>query len=137
MLIKVNNVELANGAVRAQDQSAGPTDFRLNGRRLEQERQFTRATAVSMKDRGNLKTSISFGVTRLHASVEDAEYFVLSHYQSLPGEGDVVFTARSASGGVARLKLVNATIAITDHHYKGCRTWHSYQISGGAMEKGT
>lgn len=130
-------IVLADGAFRAVGKSIGPAEFSLGGRRLVQEQQFLRAAAVSVLDRANLKTVIKFRVSREHASVQDAEYFLLSHYVDLPGSGTVTFAAKNSAGAEKRLKLAAAAIAVTDHSYSGCRTFHAYEISGGAMEAAT
>jgi hypothetical protein len=110
------------------DTSVG--SFRINGSRVLQISEFLRANHVRIRDRKNLRLTISFSVTRKHATVDECEAYVLTHAENVPGSGLVKFTTRS--GSLSRF-LDASAIQTVDSSYDGLTSRHSYQMIGGEM----
>jgi hypothetical protein len=131
MRILFGTIELAAGPIRASVRPGGPFDISINARRLVQEAQFIRAAQVTMFDRGNLKTTIRFSVRRQHATVQDSEYWLLTHTYAVQEAATAIFMAESTSGSRVELYLASAVLGVSDHLYKGVGTYHTYTIEGG------
>lgn len=131
--IWIGSVELCRGPVRGSSTGAGPSDLRISGERIIQERQFLRAVQCTMQNRGNVKTVVTFTVTREHSSIQNAWTFALLHYATLPGQGTITFEAATNTGAVKRIYLDNAALSVSEHQANGVRTRHTYTIQGGAM----
>ena len=91
-----------------------------------------RATGKTFYDRGNRKTEITFETTRLQASQQAAEQFVLDHETMFPGQFLVTFNSGAGSTATRRF-LKNAVVESVSSKTKGCTTYHSYRIAGGVM----
>lgn len=133
MRITFDGTVLCDNANRGAATGSGPGDFRLNGSRLTDPADFVRASEGAEYDRGNARTRITFAVYREHASVQDAEYFCLTHYKALSGSGVALFIARSSTGATVQVTLAKAVLKVTDHEYTGATTTHRYEIAGGLV----
>ena len=127
-------VVLCDGPMLGEGSALGPSGLEINGERLRDERQIVRAAQRSFKDRANLKSTITFTVSREHSTITTAWAFAFTHYGDLPGQGSVLFEMGEEGGGVVRKELPDATLSITRHLVEGVRTRHWYTIEGGATQ---
>lgn len=107
-----------------------PDNLRINGETMADTAEYLRAAAVEVFDRGNRRTSISFSVTRTHASLEAAELFILKHETTLPRRGLIEFEAHQGRG---RAWLYDAVLTQASCSHKGVTSVHDYAILGGAV----
>lgn len=128
MKITINEFPLAE-----MSGPVGVRDFKISNSRLVEPAQFLRAAATAFFDRKNLATTITFVVTRLHASVRDAEVFLLAHESEVPAGGLAAFTARSDDGQEVTRYLDAAIVEVTEAAYVGLSTRHLYTIKGGLL----
>ena len=128
MRIYIGTTELTG-----EDMRERPGDLRINGRRLVQEATFLRALQARMYNRKNVKTTISFQVSREHDDIITCQEFMLSHYYGLPGSGNAKFVCESDSGSQATLWLANAVLGVMDFYHKGVSSFHVYQLAGGMI----
>lgn len=111
----------------------GVRDFKVSHERLMEQAQFLRAAASAFFDRKNQATTITFAVTRLHASVRDAEVFLLAHEAEVPAGGLVTFTARGDNGQEIARYLDAALVEVAESAYVGCSSTVIYRIKGGLL----
>lgn len=102
----------------------------INGQRSTQIADGIGWTDVDVYDRGNRQTEITFNVTKLHASVNDAEIYIAEHEGNIPGRGNVFLTFSNRS---IKRWLENAVISVVQSRLRGSTTFHSYQIIGGRI----
>lgn len=129
MRITVGNPEF----VLSDHNSTAPADLRIVERRLTQVTEFVRAVDISTFDRKNKQTTITFSVTRQHASIRGAGVYMLEHATKLPNRGLVTIEARDTNGSLTRRYLKNAMISSVESRQLGVSTFHSYEIVGGQM----
>ena len=127
MKVKIEKTWLAQGE---HESVAG---FRINGQRLTQTAQFLRAEAISVFDRKNHQTTVTFSITRLHESTQDAEVFILEHSTGLKHSGLIAFIAQGSHGRETVRYLQAACITVDDASYIGLSTRHNYTIIGGRI----
>ena len=120
---------LATDPLRSQ-----ASQVRVNGRRVVQENGRLRAAAMQHFDRGNLKHTITFEVSRIHPSLIAAEAFILDHPSQMPGSGTVTFIAQGPNNTLITRVLPQAVIPTVQCLYTGITTTHSYTIHGGAFQ---
>lgn len=111
----------------------GVRDFKIVSTRQVEAARFLRAAAGAFFDRKNQVTTVTFAVTRLHASVRDAEVFLLGHESEVPAVGLVTFTARAADGQEVSRYLDAALVEVAESAYVGLSTRHLYTIKGGLL----
>lgn len=111
----------------------GVRDFKIGGGREVEAAQFLRAEAGTFFDRKNQATIITFSVTRLHASVRDAEVFLLAHGLEIPASGLAMFTARGDNGQEVSRYLADAVVEVAEAGYTGLSSRHFYSIKGGLL----
>lgn len=128
MKIRLNNIWITGTDMRER-----PGDLRINGQRVEQDAQFLRAAQARVFDRQNVMTTITFSIAREHASEQDAEYFILTHYADLPGNGTALLIAEDSTGREKNLYLENAVLVVTDHRHMGVSSFHDYTLKGGIL----
>lgn len=75
----------------------GISNFRLDGRQLNQETALVRAAAAGLFARGNRTVQISFTVARAFSAAAAAEVFLHDHFSTLQPQADLVFTLADAS----------------------------------------
>lgn len=127
MRIKFANLFLSNGGLE------GPSGLSVNGDQVIDDAQFFRALASVFYARGNDSTSVSFTVTREHASEKAAEVYVLTHRKNLPKEGDLVFYC-GFPGDEQQVALLGAVLAGTSASYLGRTSRLSYTLQAGLPE---
>lgn len=91
-----------------------------------------RATNAQFIDRGNASVSISFTVSREHASVEAAQGYMLFHASNVPHSGRVEFEEWQNRG---RAWIYGAVLTVGSSIQRGVSTEHQYTIQGGAFSK--
>lgn len=133
MRIKMADVELIYGVSRDLELTVGPQEFRKNNSLLVDPVDYVQGTEGGNFNRGNKRCRITFGGARQHASVQDAEYFVLRHDLDLPNEGTVVFTAINAAGAEISTWLEDAVMESNESWHTGATSFHRYVIVGGIM----
>lgn len=127
MKIRLNSTWLAAGELE------GPSALRVGGAQVTQEAQFFRALAAAYYGRGNHTQSVSFTVVRAHNTVEDAEWFVLTHYAALPKEGDLVFVIGTGESERA-VMLEDAVLqSAPEIRHEGSTTFTTYNLAGGLL----
>lgn len=107
-----------------------PADLRINGELVAETAEYLRATVVDVFNRGNRRTSVTFSVTREHASVEAAQLYLLRHEVNVPRSGLVTFEAEQARGS---LWMYDAVLNTVSSSHVGATTLHSYSILGGEI----
>lgn len=103
-----------------------PANLVIDGGRILQIDDLVRATHVSIKDRSNKSTTISFSVNREHKSYADAQVFCLEHNEELPGVGALRIDMRKDNGGLIARLCERAGLQGVRTYHKGCRTESSY-----------
>jgi len=108
----------------------------LNGRQLVQEAQFLRAVTSNFFARGNRSLTLSFTVSRVFDSVENAELFFLGHYASLSdgpaslvlscGDTDV-FIAGAVLESVSEPTYTGVSVQVT-YHFRAPRILTAYSL---------
>jgi hypothetical protein len=107
-----------------------PIGLRINGAIVADVAEYLRASSVEVFDRGNLRTVISFSVTREHASVEAAQSYLVQHAVTVPRSGLVEIEYEQGRG---RAWLYGAVMPQANSSHSGCSTTVEYEIIGGAM----
>lgn len=115
------------GAVEAR----GPFGLRVNGGPMIETAQFLRASAVKLFNRGNNRYSAQFGVWRQHATIEQAEDYLITHPGELPTANGLVCEIELNAG--RKVYLSTPFIEIVDSSIRGLRTEHTYRLLGGAI----
>jgi len=129
MRITINQIILADDAAPARVRA-----FRLESARRVQEGTFIRAAAARFFDRANARTRVSFEVVRTHASVREAEAFLLGHERDVPGTGLAVFTALGDAGQAVTRYLPDAVVETIEGSGAGTSTRHQYVLLGGQLK---
>lgn len=109
-------------------------EFKVNGQRLVQVREHLRAVNAKPTRRGNRKTTISWSATKEHASMHDAEAFLLEHEVSIPSAGTLVCIAEGS--GQSAYELSDAALQSHVGQRIGVATLHQYIFVGGAFSRG-
>ena len=119
MQIFIGNFPLAAGGDEA------PENLRINGRRQVQTAGFLRAAGAGVFARGDRVNTISFAVTREHASYGAAEGFLFSHAATLPAGGALAVICEDAGGAqvryTARASAVTADEGTQQRHHHHAR----------------
>ena len=130
MVIRFNTQVLADG-----DRGDAVAGLTLNGQRVIQEEAAPGSTTVTLFPRGNRAVTVSFQVTRLHASLTEAVRYLFEHGDSLEDRG--LLRILSTGSGGARLEryMTSACLADYEHRNMGCTTFHRYTFRGAAITK--
>lgn len=115
------------GAVEAK----GPFGLRVNGGPMIETAQFLRASTVKLFNRGNSHYTAQFGVWRQHATIEQAEDYLITHPGELP-TADGLVCEIELNGG-SKVYLTTPFIEISDSSIRGLRTEHTYRLLGGGI----
>lgn len=131
MKILLNNFELCRG----NDSLESPVDLIISGKQDVHILKAIQAASVKTITRGNLSNHISFSVQRDHSSPEAANAFTLLHAtEANQHSGDLSFIPEPGED-FPRLTLQNAALTKVTSKSFGLSTYHSYQITGGALCK--
>lgn len=111
----------------------GPSDFRINGKRMSQALRYVRSIQTTFADRKNTESTVSFNVTRQHGTIAAAEKFALSHEVSLPNQGLLVMKSFDGVSQQTTLSLSNAFLESVDVQYNGSMSTTNYVFRGGKV----
>jgi hypothetical protein len=122
-----------NGFVLADSGADTVSGLRLRWSRNVQVGSFIRAGAVALFDRGNQQAVLTFGVTRLHDTVEAAEEFLFRHPAEIPPQGDVKILCKSRPNAPSWKEAVmpSAVVSSGECWFSGRTTFWSYSIVAG------
>ena len=120
---KPYSFEIAAGGVES------PAGLKINGSNSTQIFEGLRADSISAKDRGNVKTSIAFDITRRHSNISEAQSYMLLHQSTIPASGTVVFYMENGTN----LYMRGSAIQTVNSHHTGTTTFHSYALIGGKI----
>lgn len=111
------------------------SNFAVNGERLLDEHGFFRADFISVFDRKNRKTTITFNTKKQHATPFDAILFACDHSIDIPALA-LICLEISDVGKVAQRWLKNGGISLVGiPRQLGAATWQTYRIVGGQFLK--
>lgn len=128
MIIKIDNIKLAEGGVKsAVDLRRGGDGFSL------QVADGLRWTDVEVLDRNNRSNSFSFMVWREHDTAEKAATFVLDHAADAERVGLITF--ETSTGTSATRRFMNGACKVATAYSKGRSSFFAYQLTGGALRK--
>lgn len=122
------------GDVTLADTSAGDIidQERINGERAVQMAELLRAVSAQPLNRGQSRVTLSFRVTRLHATVDDARGFLYDHALALAAEAATTITFTRTVGEVDQVQTLNdALVRMEEGSRSGLTTYHLYTIIGG------
>ena len=125
-------VKFANEWITGDTPREWPGDVRINGQKAVQPAQSLRAAQARAYDRGNVRTTITFNISREHDNVMACQFYMMEHYVTVMqlGRGRCQFVFVS-DGGQQNYYLLNAVITIPQQYQAGVRSFHSYVIEGG------
>lgn len=123
MKIKLGDTWLAAGG---NESVAG---LQISHERKTQLTEFVRGAWGGAIPRGNWRHVIRFAVTRLHANIETAEAFTLSHAESLPDQGTLRMEA--VDGTTKRWISDAVLLSVELLEYIGATTRFAYTLTGG------
>ena len=130
MKILLNQFSLAAGG----DQS--PENLRINGQRQVQTAGFLRAASTGVFARGDRVNTLSFAITREHASYGAAESFLFAHAATLPASGTLTAICEDAGGAQVRYTAQASAIRADRGTQRGVTTTHVYTLVCGAITGG-
>lgn len=108
--------------------------YRLGHARQTQERGPLRAPAGGVFDRRRVAHTVTFRVTRLHASVAAARVFLNAHAQALTAEeATTVSFEFDPAAGFSSFTLTTAAVQSAEASQTGMTTYHDYTVQGGAI----
>lgn len=129
MRIFISNIPLSQGSQYQEY----PEYFTLTEEHQVHIEHFLNSPQVHTYDRGNIKTTLSFSVTRHHGSVSNAQKFILTHSRQLyPISGPITFQEEDSP---TRYILENAVIQKIESTLNGTSTTHTYYITAGKMQE--
>lgn len=131
MKITIGNFCLAAGG------GESPADLSVNGQRTVQVTPLLGAAFAGVFPRGNRVNTITFSVTRAHASDGGAESFLFAHAATLPASGSVAFLCEDADGTQVRYLAETAAVASDHGMQRGNATIHKYTLVCGAISGGS
>jgi hypothetical protein len=111
----------------------GARDFVVDGERLVDEVHFWRAARTTFYARGNRSATVSFSVTRLHASDRAAAVARATHLDSLQDQADLELWC-GVGDDVQLVVLRDAVFVQGDVRLKGNTTEHTYTFRGAVIE---
>ena len=113
-----------------------PENLRVNGQRQVQTADFLRAADAGVFARGGRVNTLSFGITREHASYGAAESFLFAHAAVLPASGTLVVICEDAGGPQVRYAAHAAAVRTDEGTQRGITTTHVYTIVCGTITGG-
>ena len=113
-----------------------PENFRVHGQSAVQTAGFLRAASAGVFARGGRVNTLSFAVTREHASYGAAEAFLFSHAATLPASGTLTAVCEDAGGAQVRYVAQAAAIRTDEGTQRGITTTHVYTVVCGAITGG-
>lgn len=131
MIVRIGDFTLARG--RAYRES--PIGLSVTGTRMVQASPAIRAAAQRHFDRRNHQTQVTFGVSRLHVSLEEAQEFTLLHSAQMQDRsGLVIFITESMPMRAMAMEGIVQTVAFGHGGlHRGVSTFAQYTILGGVF----
>ncbi len=113
-----------------------PAALSINGSQPVQISRGLHAAAANVLPLGGRVNTLSFAVTRAHASHGAAEGFLFAHAATLPESGHATFLCEDVDG--PQVQYAAAAAAITADHgtQNGNHTTHRYTLVCGALTGG-
>jgi hypothetical protein len=135
ILMKSGTTEqiLCHGHVEGIDKHVGPSNLRTSGPISVQQGEFLRATYGKAYNRNNLKTMLSFSITRECASAQAAEAFCLTHLRDVLRSNTCVVQAEGSKGGKTTITISDAVLQEPVCEQIGVSVVITYTILGGAI----
>lgn len=129
MKITIGSDVLCDGPDRTAGKHAGPLGrVEFDPVANVQVGEFLRATTIKAFDRGNIRHQVSFRISRLFTSADDAFDWCLSYPSTVTRSGSVVFQSGTASKTMADAVLQPPKMSIL-----GVTVEVSYTLVGGAI----
>ena len=113
-----------------------PENFRVNGQRAVQTAEFLRAADAGVFARGGRTNTLSFAITREHASCGAAEAFLFAHAATLPADGTLTVICDDAVNPQVRYTAHEAAIGADEGTQRGVTTTHVYTVVCGTITGG-
>ena len=133
MLVSIGNYALCDGT---RSGGVGVTRLRFRVDHKLQVAEIFRAPEVTTFDRGNRKTTVTFEVSQTFDTLEDADVFVLTQEDNIPGTGLVTFTATKPNGQKVVRYLAGGKIQSHELLEQiGVTTRYQYIIVGGTIQQ--
>ena len=130
MKVRLDNVVISGGGAES------PSGLRIGQTRAIQTADYIGATFGAQFARRQYRLEIAFQVTRLHASLREAEVFVLDHPASIPASGTLeIMTDRSAGLSAYRWIPNTVTVRVELLQHVGITTVWSYSFLGSEILK--
>lgn len=108
--------------------------LRLRVTRSWQVEEFFEASEIESIDNGNAQTTVTFEVTRQHASEDVAEAYILTHAKACQDQGSQTITFMRSDGTTTIKTLDKGRVISADlQWHKGVATRWSYTLGGGAL----
>lgn len=131
------NIKITIGAFEVCTFDDALNNFKINGQRISEAVELPRADAISVLDRKNVRTTISFDVTRLHDTIEEAIEFLLMHNVGLNEAGAIgrfTITSRDENGAETERFLDSAIVESNAGSHNGITSFFSYNVVGGLLK---
>ncbi len=130
MRVFIDQFCLSNG----DDES--PKGLTINGKQQVQSVPLLRAAAAGVYPRGNRINTVTFAVTREHASHGAAEGFLFFHAARLPASGNLTFLCEDVDGGAVCYRAEAAAVSSDKGSQLGMTTTHQYTVVCGVISGG-
>jgi hypothetical protein len=126
---------LLGAAIDSQDVDAvGPSNFRINHvDQLDVADDLLRAAVGRQWNRGNRMLSLSFSVSREHATLQAAQDYLLYHTINFPGENEMQCVITPHQTGAQSYYLSYPQLASSPGRQIGATTIHDYTVTGGTI----
>ena len=133
MLVSIGTYPLCDGT---RSGGVGVTRLRFRVQGKIQIAEIFRAEEVSTFDRGNRETMVTFQVTQTFATLEEADFFVLTQEDNIPSTGVVTFTATKRNGQKVVRYLAGGKVQSHELVEQiGVTTRYQYTIVGGEIQQ--
>ena len=130
MLVEVNGTTDLTGSTPEE----GVFAFRLQHSRNQEIIDLIDSDFIKTQDFENERFTITFSVSRVHASEGDASLYCFTHPLAVPGSGTVAFTCQDGQGNTIGTKTLNdAIILVTGMEWESHSTTAHYQMTGGSI----
>ena len=130
MKIFIDEFCLTNGGEES------PTGLSINGQQRVQSVASLRGSVADVYPRGNRVNTVTFAITRTHASPGAAEGFLFFHAATLPASGGLTFLCEDAEGAAVRYTAADAAVAADKGTRAGLATTHQYTVVCGTISGG-
>lgn len=98
------------GTVWLVEDAAPAFDIRFSGKQVVQEAQLLRAEAADFRGRGNRSASLSFATITVYSTIQAAEEFLATHYDSLENQSTLLLRIGTPSEGTKDVTCDDAVL---------------------------